>query len=70
MSNDEMTMRDKFAMAALNGLLLNPQIAKDVVKQKFSARYNQEWHANTAYQFADEMMKRRDIPPEDMDYGV
>lgn len=60
MSNDEMTMRDQFAMAALQGMLANAQIAKSVTKYSLDFTFNQEWHANASYAFADAMLKERD----------
>jgi len=53
-------LRDCFAAQALAGLLANPQIAKDAVKIKIEHEANQYWHAMTAYQFADAMLKERE----------
>lgn len=54
-----MTLRDYFAAAALTGLLANQQIAKDAVKEGYGPDVTQPWHADTAYAFADAMLKKR-----------
>jgi hypothetical protein len=54
-----MTLRDYFAAAALTGLLANQQIAKDAVKEGYGPDVTQTWHADTAYAFADAMLKKR-----------
>ena len=57
------SLRDEFAMAALTGLLSNAQIAKEAVKLQIGPLENQSWHASTAYEFADAMMKERENDP-------
>ncbi len=56
-----MTLRDYFAAAALNGLLSNPQIAKDMVAHKIHPEENWAWHAETAFKFANAMLKAREL---------
>lgn len=58
-SEGGMTLRDYFAAAALTGLLANQQIAKDAVKEGYGPDVTQPWHADTAYAFADAMLKKR-----------
>lgn len=50
----EMTMRDQFAMSALNGLLSNPQC------KAFSFSFDAELVVRHSYGFADKMMKARE----------
>lgn len=52
-TQDEMTLRDQFAMAALNGLLSNHQCAA------FSFSFDAECVAKSSYKIADKMMKAR-----------
>lgn len=66
-----MDLRDYFAAAALTGLCANYEIVKQNIKykkdlaKKYGEEFNQEdaymvtWIANSAYQHADEMMKKR-----------
>ncbi len=54
-----MTLCDYFAAAALQGMLANPEFVKASVRQKRSSEETQWWHAMTAYQFADAMLKER-----------
>lgn len=54
-----MSLRDFFAAHALQGLLANAQIAKDMVKDKIGPELNQSWHGETAYAFADALLKAR-----------
>lgn len=56
---DGMTLRDYFAGQALQGMLANPEFVKASVRQKSSSEETQWWHAITAYQFADAMLKER-----------
>lgn len=46
--SDQKTLRDEFAMAALNGMNTHPANGDEP-----------EWVANWCYQIADEMMKAR-----------
>lgn len=70
-----MSLRDYFAAKALQAMLGNEYLqrafAADIKAQKKSlglpdrapeidARNNQEWHATSAYQFADAMLKERE----------
>lgn len=66
------TLRDEIAIAALQGLLSNPQIAKDTVKAGW--RTEETWaleaierhkklvrvNAVTAYAYADALLKARE----------
>ncbi len=54
-----MSMRDYFAAKALQGLLANTQISKDMVKLQIRPEENSTWHAETCYAFADAMLKAR-----------
>jgi hypothetical protein len=56
-----LSLRDYFAAAALQGLLSNPQISKDMVKGRVQPEENQKWHSDTSYKFADAMLKERDL---------
>lgn len=49
--------RDQFAMAALTGLLANPKL-QDAILKKGGA--NSGWIEQSAYAFADAMMKTRE----------
>jgi hypothetical protein len=49
-NQEQMTLRDQFAMAALNGL---------VASNTYSTEHVAEFAARTAYAFADAMMKAR-----------
>ena len=49
-TQEQMTIRDQFAMAALNGL---------VASNTYSTEHGAEFAARTAYAFADAMMKAR-----------
>lgn len=51
--------RDQFAMAALTGLLANPKL-QDAILKKGGA--NSGWIEQSAYAFADAMMKTREAP--------
>ena len=60
MQNDGMTLRDWYAGMALQGMLSNTAISKDMVKQGMRTQENQGWHAETAYAFADAMLRERE----------
>lgn len=49
----QMTLRDHFAGAALQGLLANPKLHPEILKQ------GQSWIESSAWAWADEMMKVR-----------
>ena len=53
-------LRDYFAAQALQGLLANWQIVKEAAKQGEDVR-KIHWFAETAYAYADDMIKQRDI---------
>lgn len=52
-------LRDQIAMAALTGLLSNPIIAQALAKLSEN-NIPSKFACDTAYEFADGMMKRRD----------
>jgi hypothetical protein len=49
-NQEQMTLRDQFAMATINGL---------VASKTYSTEHGAEFAARTAYAFADAMMKER-----------
>ena len=51
--------RDQFAMAALTGLLANPKLQDEILKKGGA---NSGWIEQSAYAFADAMMKTREAP--------
>jgi hypothetical protein len=53
-----MTLRDYFASAALTGLLANPAIYAEFLKAE-QLRCGAEAHSETAYRFADALLKAR-----------
>lgn len=59
--DEEVTLRDRFAMAALQGMLANPQYMQftrhvnDAYPERTAA-----WLADTAYTFAYAMLEERD----------
>jgi len=52
-----LTMRDYFAAKALQGLLANPKLQKEILTQ---GGCMSGWIENSAYGFADAMMKVRE----------
>ena len=52
-----MGLRDRFAIAALNGLLSNPEMKSEIIKHGGAGS---GWIEETAYDFADAMLKRRE----------
>ena len=54
--HDGMTLRDYFAGKALQGLLSNPKLEKQILAQGGCVS---GWIETSAYGFADEMMKAR-----------
>ena len=50
---DGMDLRDYFAAAALQGLLANPKLHEEIMKM------GQSWVPDSAYGWADAMMKAR-----------
>tara|TARA_B100001059_G_C17757133_1_gene540584 strand:+ start:680 stop:1144 length:465 start_codon:yes stop_codon:yes gene_type:complete len=56
-------IRDRFAMAALQGILANAHLSRSIMKEpaadRRSAKDIQSWHAEAAFQFADAMMESR-----------
>ena len=58
-SSGGVSLRDWLAGMALQGLLSNAAIAKGAANGKVTPEHNQRWHADTAYQFADAMLKAR-----------
>lgn len=53
--NDEKTLRDEFAMAAMNGLLSSPgEIERDTFDDVVQSI------ADMAYEYADAMLERRE----------
>lgn len=51
------SLRDQFAMAALTGLLANPKLQDQILKQGGCAS---GWIEDSAYGFADAMLKVRE----------
>ena len=51
-----MTLRDYFAAKALQGLLANPKLQNEILKQ---GGCHSGWIEDSAWAFADEMMKAR-----------
>ncbi len=54
MADVGMTLRDYFAAKALQGLLSNPKLEKQIIANE------QKWVEASAYAFADAMLKARD----------
>lgn len=52
-----MTLRDHFAGLAMQGLLANPKLQKEILKQGGAIG---GWIEESAYSFADAMLKIRD----------
>jgi hypothetical protein len=50
---------DKAAMMAMQGLLSNPQLTKDIVSLKFKAEQTTTWHVETAYVYAEALWEER-----------
>jgi len=55
--NSGMDLRDYFAAKALQGLLSNPKLQEQILKQ---GGCHSGWIEDSAWAFADEMMKARD----------
>jgi hypothetical protein len=56
LQNDGMNLRDYFAAKALQGLLANPKLQNEILKQ---GGCHSGWIEVSAWAFADEMMKAR-----------
>ena len=56
--NPGMTLRDYFAAKALQGLLANPKLQKEILAQGGCVS---GWIETSAYAFADEMLKARGV---------
>ncbi|WP_265524479.1 hypothetical protein [Providencia rustigianii] len=54
-SSTSASLRDKFAMAAMQGILSNPAMIDTATNQTL------EWVAKNAYQAADAMLKARGV---------
>lgn len=52
-----MTLRDYFAAKAMQGLLANPKLANEILK---NGGCKSGWIETSAFAFADEMMKARE----------
>lgn len=57
-TQSHVSLRDCFASAALTGLVANPAIYKQLLEDDDLAR-GTEMHSETAYRFADAMLKAR-----------
>ena len=57
MQDDGMTLRDYMAAKALQGLLANPKLQSEILKQGGCAN---GWIETSAWSFADEMLKARE----------
>jgi hypothetical protein len=57
LQNDGMTLRDYFAAKAMQGLLANPKLQKEILAQGGCVS---GWIETSAYAFADEMLKARE----------
>lgn len=53
--NDGMELRDYFAAKALQGLLSNPKMQAEILKQ------GQTWVVDSSYGWADEMIEKRKL---------
>ena len=53
-----MTLRDYFAAKAMQGLLANPKLQQEILKQ--GGAYS-GWIETSAYSWADAMMKEREV---------
>ena len=56
-SHDGMTLRDYFAAKAMQGLLSNPKLQNEILKQ---GGCHSGWIETSAWAFADEMLKARE----------
>ena len=55
---DGMSLRDYFAAKALQGLLANPKLQDEILKQ---GGCRSGWIEDSAWAFADEMLKARNL---------
>ena len=60
LSGAQANLRDQFAMAALTGVMANPETSADMRRSDRSAPQNREFIAKVCFQLADAMLAARE----------